>query len=108
MPKKKWNTLIVTGKTERELVDEMKIMDLTAKEGIKTPSVRTCYLCKRAEGEKSLCLIEGESDKVNVTEIELESHSISFESGITFIYLLCQECAILLDLNEDEFIEEED
>jgi hypothetical protein len=101
MPKKTWNTLIVTGKTERQLVDEMKIMDLADKEGFKTPTVRTCYLCKRAEGEKSLCLIEGEPDKINLTEIELEDHSISFESGVTFIYLLCQECAILLNLEED-------
>jgi len=106
MPKKKWTTLIVTGKTERQLVDEMKIMDLADKEGFKTPPVRTCYLCKRAEGEKSLCLIEGESDKVNLTEIELEDHSVSFDSGVTFIYFLCQECAILLNLDEEIGTEE--
>jgi len=35
----------------------------------------------------------------------IQDHSISFESGVTFIYLLCPECAILLDL-EDEIEQE--
>jgi hypothetical protein len=107
MPDEKGNTLIVTGKTERQLVDEMKLLELAEKDGTQTPPVRTCYLCKRAEGEKSLCLIEGESDKVNLTDIELEGHSVSFETGLTLIYLLCQECAILLNLEEEIELEEE-
>jgi hypothetical protein len=107
MENEKWRTLIVTGKTERQLADEMKILDLADNEGFQSPPLRICYLCKRAEGEKSLCLIEGEPDKVNLTELELEGHSVSFESGITLIYLICQECAILLNLEEGIELEEE-
>jgi len=47
-------TLLVTGKTEQQWIDEMKVLEFAEEQGLRKPRVRTCYLCKRAEGEKSL------------------------------------------------------
>ncbi|MFC1965653.1 hypothetical protein ACFLWI_01710 [Chloroflexota bacterium] len=54
-------TLLVTGKTEQQWIDEMRVLELAEEQGIRKPKVITCYLCKRAEGDNSLSLIK---DKV--------------------------------------------
>ena len=93
-------TLLVTGKTEQQWIDEMKVLEFAEEQGLKTPRVRTCYLCKRAEGEKSLNLVEDEEDEVVLDEIELSPCRIRFGGGVTLSYLLCIECALLLDVME--------
>ena len=93
-------TLLVTGKTEREWIDEMRVLELAEEQGIRKPRVRTCYLCKRAEGEKSLCLVKDQEDEVVLDPIELSPCEIRFGGGVTFSYLLCIECALLLDVME--------
>ena len=93
-------TLLVTGKTEREWIDEMRVLELAQEQGIKKPKIRTCYLCKRAEGEKSLSLIEDKEDEVVLSNIELSPCEIKFGGGVTLSYLLCIECALLLDVME--------
>ncbi|MFC2071867.1 hypothetical protein ACFLUU_04005 [Chloroflexota bacterium] len=94
-------TLIVTGKTERECIDEMRVLELAEEQGIKKPKIRTCYLCKREEGENSLCLVEDNEDEVVLDPIELSPCEIRFGGGVTFSYLLCIECAVLLDVMEN-------
>ena len=89
---------VVTGKTEQQWIDEMKVLEFAKEQGLKSPRVRTCYLCKRAEGENSLCLIEDEEDGVVLDPIELSPCEVSFGGGVTLIYLLCIECALLLDV----------
>ena len=94
-------TLLVTGKTERQWIDEMRLLELAEEQGIGKPKVRTCYLCKRAEGENSLNLDEENEDEVVLSEIELSPCKIRFGGGVTFSYLLCIECALLLDVMEE-------
>ncbi len=93
-------TLLVTGKTERQWIDEMRVLELAEEQGIKKPRVRTCYLCRRAEGEKSLSLVKDKEDEVVLDPIELSPCEIRFGGGVTFSYLLCIECALLLDVME--------
>ena len=93
-------TLLVTGKTEQQWIDEMKLMELADEQGFKKPKVRTCYLCKRAEGEKSLNLDE-DYDEVVLSEIELSPCKVRFGGSVTLSYLLCIECALLLDVMEN-------
>jgi len=93
-------TLLVTGKTERQWIDEMRVLELAQEQGIKRPRVRTCYLCKRAEGENSLSLVKDKEDEVVLDPIELSPCEIRFGGGVTFSYLLCLECALLLDVME--------
>ena len=93
-------TLLVTGKTERQWFDEMRVLELAQEQGIRKPRVRTCYLCKREEGEKSLSLIEDNEDEVVLDPIELSPCEIRFGGGVTLSYLLCIECALLLDVME--------
>ena len=101
--------LLVTGKAERQWIDEMKLMQFAEEQGLRTPRVRTCYLCKREEGEKSLNLDEEKDDEVVLDEIELSPCEIRFGGGVTLLYLLCLECALLLDVMEkmEEDSEEE-
>ena len=94
-------TLLVTGKTEQQWIDEMKAIEFAQEQGLRTRKVRTCYLCKRAEGEKSLSLIEDKEDEVVLDSIELSPCEIRFGGGVTFSYLLCIECAVLLDVMEN-------
>ena len=91
-------TLLVTGKTERQWFDEMKVLELAQEQGIKKPSIRTCYLCKREDGEKSLNLNEDNENEVVLSEIELSPCKVRFGGGVTLSYLLCIECALLLDV----------
>jgi hypothetical protein len=94
-------TLLVTGKTEQQWIDEMKMLEFAEGQGLRTPRVRTCYLCKRAEGEKSLCLVKDKEDEVVLDPIELSPCEIKFGGGVTFSYLFCIECAVLLDVMEE-------
>ena len=96
MPRKEMRTLIVTGKTERQWIDEMRVLELAQEQGIKSPKIRTCYLCKREEGENSLCLYADREDEVNLTPIELSPYVVEVEEEATFEYLLCPECLVLL------------
>ena len=94
-------TLLVTGKTEQQWIDEMKAIEFAEEHGLKTRKVRTCYLCKRAEGEKSLSLVKDKEDEVVLDPIELSPCEIRFGGGVTFSYLLCIECALLLNVMEE-------
>ena len=96
MPRKEMRTLIVTGKTERQWIEEMRVLGLAQEQGIKSPKIRTCYLCKREEGENSLCLYADREDEVSLTPIELSPYVVEVEEEATFEYLLCSECLILL------------
>jgi len=96
MPRKEMRTLIVTGKTERQRIDEMRVLELAREQGIKSPKIRTCYLCKREEGENSLCLYADREDEVSLTPIELNPYVVEVEEEATFEYLLCSECLVLL------------
>lgn len=69
-------------------------------QGLRKPRVRTCYLCKRVEGEKSLNLDEEKEGEVVLSNIELIPFEIRFGGGVTFSYLLCIESALLLDVME--------
>ncbi len=91
-------TLLVTGKTEQQWIDEMRVLEFAEGQGLKKPRVRTCYLCKRAEGENSLSLDEDKDDEVVLSKIELSPCEIRFGGGVTFSYLLCIECALLLNV----------
>ena len=91
-------TILVTGITENQWADEMKMLDFVEEQGIKAPSIRTCYLCKREEGEKSLLLYEDTVEKIILHPIELSPCEIKFGGGVTYSYLLCIECALLLDV----------
>ena len=86
-------TLLVTGKTEQQWIDEMKAIEFAEEHGLKTRKIRTCYLCKRADGENSLNLDEENLDKVVLSKIELDPCEIKFGGGVTLSYLLCIECA---------------
>jgi hypothetical protein len=96
MPRIKMRTLIVTGKTERQWIDELRVLELAHEQGIKSPKIRTCYLCKREEGENSLCLYADREDEVSLKPIELIPYVVEVEEEATFEYLLCSECLILL------------
>ena len=93
-------TLMITGKTEQEWIDEMKVLELADEQGIKKPKIRMCYLCKRAEGENSLALNAEKEDEVILSKIELRPYEISLGGNITFSYLLCMECSLLLNAME--------
>ncbi len=97
MPRKKKSVVIITGKTERQWIDEMRVLELAQSQGIKSPKIRTCYLCKREEGEMSLCLYEDREDAVSLKLIELVPQEIEIIPGNIWSYLLCPECSILLD-----------
>lgn len=97
MLKKKKMTLILTGKTERQWADEMRLLELAEEHKIGTPSIRTCYLCKREEGERSLHLVEEDEDKFNLMPIQLKRYAFRITPGISVSYLLCFECAVLVD-----------
>ena len=96
MPRIKMRTLIVTGKTERQWIDEMRVLELAREQAIKSPKIRTCYLCKREEGENSLCLYADREDEVSLTPIELSPYELEMGGETTLQYLLCSECLILL------------
>ena len=78
-------TLLVTGKTEREWIDEMRVLELADEQGIKRPKIRTCYVCKREDGEQSLSLVEDNMDDVVLSEIELSPCKVRFGGGVTLI-----------------------
>jgi len=91
----KKTTLIITGKTKRQFGDELRVAELVEEQGIKLPEAKTCYLCKRGEGEESV-RINVDNDTVQLPQLELELHEIEMGKGFAFGYWLCNECAILL------------
>ena len=91
-------TIIVTGKTEQQCIDEMRALEFAEEQGLEKTRVRTCYLCKRAEGENSLNLVKDKHVEVVLSRIELSPCEMRFGGGVTFSYLLCIECALLLDV----------
>ena len=96
MPEKKMRTLILTGKTERQWIDEMRVLELAQEQSIKSLKIRTCYLCKREEGENSLCLYADREDEVSLEPIELSSYAVEVEGEAIFQYLLCSECLVFM------------
>ncbi|MFC1957009.1 hypothetical protein ACFLVY_01770 [Chloroflexota bacterium] len=76
----------------------MRVLEFAEEQGLRKPRVRTCYLCKRAEGEKSLCLNADTEEEVVLDTIELSPCEIKFGGGVTLSYLLCIECVLLLDV----------
>jgi hypothetical protein len=108
MPSRKMRTLLVTGKTERQWIDEMRVLELAREQGIKSPKIRTCYLCKREEGENSLCLFADREDAVSLKPIELIPYVVEVEEEAIFEYLLCSECFVLLDSRGEAELEFEE
>ncbi len=93
-------TLLVTGLTENQWADELRMLEYVEEQGLKGPSMRKCYLCKREEGENSLKIYEDNVEEISLAPIELHSCEITLGGGITFSYLLCMECTLLLDAME--------
>ncbi len=91
-------TLLVTGLTENQWSDEMKMLDFAEQQGLKAQRNNKCYLCKREDGENSLKLYEDNEDEISLMPIDLRPFEIDLGEGITFSYLLCMECALLLDI----------
>jgi len=92
--------LFVTGLTEQQWGDEMMSSEFSEELGLEILKNRPCYLCKRTDGEKSLCLVAGEEDKIEISNIELNHYKIESGNGIALSYLLCTECALLLNVME--------
>ncbi len=69
----------------------MRVLELVKEQGIKSPRVRTCYLCKREEEENSLCLFADSQDEVSLTPIELSPYVVQVGQGTALHYLLCDE-----------------
>ena len=96
MSRKKVRTLVVTGKTERQWNHEMRVLELAQEQGVRSPKTRACYLCKREEGDNSLCLDADREDEVILAPIKLSSYELEMGGDSTLQYLLCSECLILL------------
>ena len=92
----KQETLVVTGRTEQQAIDEMRVLEFSEKQGLKAPSNSICYLCKRAEGEKSVYLSLENEDSIITNEIILKPWTATLSGEVTYIYKLCHECALLL------------
>lgn len=107
MPRKKMRTMVVTGKTERQWNDEMRVLELAQEQGVRSPKTRACYLCKREEGENSLCLDADREDEVSLAPIKLSSYELEMGGENTLQYLLCSECLILLSSIDGTELEHE-
>ncbi len=65
---------------------------------------RICYVCKREEGDVSYGLIqELETGKkyYNKPRIDLGEITRNIGQGLTAIYLVCPECAVLLGIDDE-------
>lgn len=100
MAKREKLTLIVTGKTEHQMIDELRVMDVAEELRIKQPRVKCCYLCKREEGENSVTFYPGDEESINLVHIKLHHYEVEVGDQATFYYLLCGECAALLGVIE--------
>jgi len=94
--------IICTGKTEKELVEELENIEQR-----QASIPKKCYLCHRQEGETSVCVDSGtdvEEEMFILNKIVLRSVTREFASeGLIFSFEICSDCAILLnELNEDE------
>ena len=94
--KKKKRLIIVTGKTKRQMIDEMRTMGFVEKQGIQPVEVKGCYLCKREEGEETVLLPEGDDETIHLPPIKLRLYEVDMTDGVRFGYWLCNECAVLL------------
>ena len=94
MPDNK-TTVIITGKTTRQMVDEMRLIEYAEASGVKPPEIKTCYICKREEGEDTVRVYEDRTS-FQLPPIELELYEIAMSEGISFGYWLCNECVLLL------------
>ena len=94
MPDKK-TTVIITGKTTKQMVDEMRLIEYAEASGIKPPDIKTCYMCKREEGQDAVRIYE-DGASFQLPPIELELYEIAMTDGINFGYWLCHECVLLL------------
>ncbi|UCB43221.1 MAG: hypothetical protein JSV77_00825 [Dehalococcoidales bacterium] len=94
MPDNK-TTVIITGKTTKQMVDEMRLIEYAEASGVKPPEVKTCYMCKREEGEDAVRINE-DGASFQLPPIELELYEIVMTEGINFGYWLCNECVLLL------------
>ena len=94
--KKKNSLIIVTGKTKRQMIDEMRIMEFAEEQGIRPPEVKGCYLCKREKGEESVLLPEGDDETIHLPPIKIRLYEVDMTDGVRFGYWLCNEYAVLL------------
>ena len=65
---------------------------------------RICYICKRKEGDISYGIIEEQETKkkyYNKPKIDLGEITKNIGQGMSAVYLVCPECAVLLGI-EDE------
>jgi hypothetical protein len=88
-------TVIITGKTTREIIDEMRLIERAEEHGVQSPQIKTCYLCKREEGQDTVRVHEYEGS-VQLPPLELVLYEINMSEGINFGYWLCDECVLLL------------
>jgi hypothetical protein len=91
----KQTLLIITGKTKRQFGDELRVSEFVVEQGIKPPESKTCYLCRREEGEESV-RVNVDENSVQLPRIELTLYRIGMGQEAVFGYWLCTECAILL------------
>ncbi len=93
---RKSTLVVVTGKTKKQMFDELRTMEFLEKEGIQTSRAKACYLCKRKEGETSVLLALENEDTVHLPAINLRLYEFDMGREVTFGYWLCNECAVLL------------
>ena len=88
-------TVIITGKTTRQMVDEMRRIEHAEECGIQPPQIKTCYLCKREEGQDTVRVHEN-GGSFQLRPLELELYGIEMAEKTSFGYWLCDECVLLL------------
>ena len=82
-----------TGMTISEVKKEIKVIE----KGKKAP--KRCYLCKRAEGDKSVVVApDDKKEPYFLAEIVLLPVQRKITKDWMFEYFLCWECAVLLGL----------
>ena len=72
--KKKKNLIIVTGKTKKQMFDELRTIGFVEAQGIKPPKVKARYLCKREEGEESVLLAEADDETIHLPRINTSDY----------------------------------
>lgn len=88
-------TIIITGKTTRQIINEMSLIESAEANGNSAPAVKACYLCKREENEDAVRVYE-DGSLFQLPPVELELYEIEMAEGINFGYWLCNECVLLL------------
>ena len=88
-------TIIITGKTIRQMIDEMRRIEDAEEHGGQPAHIKTCYLCKREEGQDTVRLNEN-GGTFQLPQLELNLYEIEMSEGTNFGYWLCNECVLLL------------